>query len=100
MVEIKINDPQPIDCPNCKSKEGYQYSDYMSVHYTSHHSSEGKYESGAYSDGCKMINQAKNAYCTNCGKKLPFKLIRKSFEDVSLMAGNGRYMVSAPTTND
>ena len=83
MIEIKINEPQPKPCPKCKEKHGYQYSDYMSVHYTSQHTADGKYEGGAYSDGCKMHHLAKNAYCSNCGTKLPFKLNRKSHEDMS-----------------
>jgi hypothetical protein len=83
MIEIKVNDPQPLPCPKCNAKEGYQYSDYISVHYTSHHSVDGKYEGGSYSSLCKMHNRAKSAYCLNCGTKLPFKLKRQDYEDVS-----------------
>lgn len=79
MIVIEINEPQPLPCPKCKTKEGYQYSDYMSVHYTSHHSVDGKYEGGTYSDGCKMLNHGKSAYCLNCGTKLPFKLNREPY---------------------
>jgi len=80
MKKIKIGEPQPVDCNNCQSKEGYQYSDFMKLHYTIFHDSKGKYESGTYSDGCTMLNKAVTVYCINCGKKLKFKLIRENFE--------------------
>lgn len=82
-VTIKVNDPQPVDCPECKSKEGYQYSDFMQMRYTSIHNADGKYEMGGYSDYSKTLNKAKTAYCCTCGTKLPFKLERLNTEDVS-----------------
>lgn len=82
MIEIKINDPQPAPCPKCKELAGYQYSDYMSLHYTSFHSSSGVYESGQYSDVMKTLNLGKSAFCANCGHRLPFRLIRQPFEIV------------------
>lgn len=83
MLYINVNDPQPLPCPKCKEKEGYQYSDYISLHYTTYHAPNGKHEGGFYSESPKMINQAKEAYCSNCGKKLPFRVNRSRFEDVS-----------------
>jgi hypothetical protein len=83
MLSIKINDPQPIECQYCKEKHGFFYSDYMSLHYTSIHTPEGKYEGGQYSDGYKILNKGKTAFCTNCAERLPFKLNREDFEDVS-----------------
>lgn len=83
MQTIKINEAQPLPCKKCGEKMGYQYSDYMALHYTSFHSPFGEYEGGAYSDGCNLINKAVSAFCVNCGERLPFKLERKTVEDVS-----------------
>lgn len=77
MISIKLNEPQPAECPKCKSYEGYQYSDYMKVHYTSQHDAEGKYEGGEYSHG-RIINEAVSTFCCNCGTRLPFKLVREN----------------------
>jgi hypothetical protein len=71
MIEIKINEPQPVDCPQCKAKYGYQYSDYISVHFTSFHEASGEYEGAQYSDYHKTLNKGKSAYCLNCRHKLP-----------------------------
>ena len=81
-MTIKINNPKPLPCTYCKTKEGYQYSDTFRMHYTSYHTQEGVYDGGSYSDG-KRINQSSKAYCCNCGKLLPFKLKRERFEDTS-----------------
>lgn len=75
-IQINIGDPQPLPCAHCKVAHGYQYSDYISVHYTSFHENNGGYEGGEYSTGCKTLNKGNSAYCCNCGKKLSFKLIR------------------------
>lgn len=80
MIQIKIGEQQPIECEICNFKYGYQYSDFMKVHYTVFHDSEGKHEGGAYSEGCTMLNKGITPYCTNCGHKLKFKLIRHDFE--------------------
>jgi hypothetical protein len=82
MLSIKINEPQPKPCPKCNSFEGYQYSDYMTIHYTSFHSEVGKYDGGEYSAGSKILNKGKSAFCCNCGTRLPFKLIRTDSENV------------------
>ena len=82
MQRIKIGEIQPIECDNCQAKEGYQYSDYMNLHYTTFHDSEGKHEGGQYSEGCKQLNKATTPYCLNCGKRLKFKLIRETFEEL------------------
>lgn len=82
MLVIKINEEQPLPCPKCKEKFGYQYSDTFRMHYTSFHDAEGKYEGGEYSDG-NCLNRAVTVYCTNCCTKLPFKLKRERFETVN-----------------
>lgn len=82
METIKINEPQPIDCPRCKTKEGYQYLDTFRMAYVSSHEADGKYEMGHYTDG-RCLNRGITAYCTNCNERLPFKLKREQGEDVS-----------------
>lgn len=82
MVVIKLNEPQPLDCPKCKSKEGYQYSDLFRMSYTSFHNAKGEYESGQYNSGVRL-NKGVTLYCANCLAKLPFKLDRSAIDDVS-----------------
>lgn len=79
---IKLKDPQPLDCPRCKFKHGYQYSDLFRMSYTSFHDAGGMYEGGQYNDGL-CLNRGVLLYCTNCGEKLPFKLDRNTVGDVS-----------------
>lgn len=77
---ILIGEKQPVNCEKCNDKLGYQYSDYMSLHYTSFHDSDGKYECGKYSESSKNKHLATTPYCINCGSKLKFKLIRTESE--------------------
>lgn len=81
LLTIKVNDPQPLDCPKCETKHGYQYSDAFRMHYTSFHTPDGKYEGGEYSDG-RCLNKGVATFCCNCGTRLGFKLIRTTFEEV------------------
>lgn len=76
MPTIKPGEPQPVDCPKCKSPEGYQFSDYMKIHYDTIYNADGSHWGGVYSDGCKMVNVGLTAHCSNCGTKLPFKMDR------------------------
>mgnify|MGYP000486467178 CR=1 FL=1 len=80
LPKIKIGEPQPVDCENCGDKMGYQYTDYGNIHYTIIHKPNGYYEMGAYSDGWKYLNQSVTPFCSNCGEKLKFKLIRLNGE--------------------
>ena len=80
-ITIRIHEPQPLPCPNCKECEGYQYFDLYRMGYTSFHKSDGKYEGGQYNDGT-VVNKGKTVYCCNCGTKLPFKLKREGHENV------------------
>lgn len=94
MISIKLNEPQPLDCPRCKEKFGYMYNDMFRMSYTSIHREDGKYEMGQYNDG-KCLNRGVSAFCSNCGTRLPFKLNRFEGEEVepsSLTEGpfNGR----------
>lgn len=77
MTVINLKDPQPLDCPKCKSKEGYQYSNLHRMSYTSFHSPTGEYEGGEYSDGV-CLNYGSTCYCCNCGTKLPFKINKET----------------------
>lgn len=81
MIKIKMNEPQPLDCPRCKTKHGYQYSDTFRMQYTSFHNADGKYDGGEYSDGT-CLNRAVSTFCCNCGTRLPFKLERVTGENV------------------
>jgi len=80
MQKIKVGENQPVDCNKCESKQGYQYSDFMSLHYTVFHNKNGAYEGGQYSEGAKILNKAITPYCCNCGKRLGFKLNREHSE--------------------
>lgn len=80
-VTIRINDPQPLPCPKCNRREGYQYFDSYRMGYTAFHKANGENEGGQYNDGA-LLNKAKTVYCCNCGEKLPFKLEREIAEDV------------------
>jgi hypothetical protein len=84
MVTIKLNEPQPLDCPECKSKEGYQYSDLYRMSYTSQHNSYGEYEGGQYNDGVNL-NRGVSTFCCNCGARLPFKLDRSGIQNVDIV---------------
>jgi hypothetical protein len=77
---IKIGEEQPVACENCENKEGYQYSDFMKLHYITFHDKEGKHEGGSYSEGGTIINKGITPYCCNCGNKLNFKLVREHLE--------------------
>lgn len=70
-----------MPCSNCGGYYGYQYSDLYRMSYTSVHGKNGAYEGGQYNDGTSL-NRGKTAYCSNCGEKLPFKLIRELGESV------------------
>lgn len=83
MIIIKMTEPQPLDCPKCQAKEGYQYSDLFRMSYTSVHNAQGKYEGGEYSDGV-CLNRGISCFCANCGNRLPFKLDRSGTRGVSV----------------
>lgn len=73
--KIKVGEKQPVPCDKC-GYEGYSYSDYMKIHYVSYHDAEGYYMEGAYSESTMIINNGVTPYCSNCGDRLKFKLIR------------------------
>lgn len=72
--EIERGDPQPLDCPKCGEKCGYQVTDTISIGYTDFFLPEGEVDGGAYSDYQRTINEGKRAYCRNCCTTLPFKI--------------------------
>jgi DNA-directed RNA polymerase subunit RPC12/RpoP len=73
-IEISHGDPQPIDCPKCEDKGGYQVSDTIAIAYTDFFCADGTRDGGAYSDYQRIINEGRTAYCRNCGSKLGFKI--------------------------
>jgi DNA-directed RNA polymerase subunit N (RpoN/RPB10) len=77
---INIGDPQPLKCRSCNSKQGYQYSDHLKLHYTTTHESCGKHYGGFYSEYSQVLNEGKTPYCMNCGSKLDFKIKRVKIE--------------------
>ena len=79
---IFIGEKQPVECDNCQSKEGYQYSDFMKLHYTTFHDKKGKHDGGSYSESAIILNKGITPYCLNCGERLKFKLIRESIEEL------------------
>ena len=82
LPSIFIGEKQPVECSNCESKEGYQYSDFMKLHYTTFHDKEGKHDGGTYSESSVILNKGITPYCLNCGERLKFKLIRESIEEL------------------
>ena len=76
MKEIKSVEEQPLDCPKCKEKKGYQFSDFILTHYSLGYLPDGECERSWYSDDQKILNAGKTAYCFNCGSRLPFKINR------------------------
>lgn len=81
ITRIKMNDPQPAECPKCKSKEGYQYHDTFKMDYVSFHNADGKYEGGQYTDGIRL-RKGIAVYCRECLEKLPFRMLREDGESV------------------
>lgn len=71
-IVINIGDAQPLNCPNCKSKEGYQIATLQSQRYIDIYDANGAQEGGFYSDYSKVIHSSKTAYCVNCGEILHF----------------------------
>lgn len=83
MMKIKIGEAQPLPCKYCGTKHGYKYFDLFRMGYWSFHKEDGIYHGGEYNDGT-LINKGITAYCDNCGKRLPFKLERRAFEEVKM----------------
>lgn len=77
LIRINIGDPQPVDCPRCKDKFGYQYTDNIKTQYTCHHEPDGSHYGGEFSDYQPITKAATEIYCLNCGTKLAAKLIRE-----------------------
>ena len=76
MYKIKPGEPQPEPCNHCGGKYGYQFTDYMRTNYSYSHNARGEYELGFYSEMPNVTNRGKTAFCTNCGNRLKFKIIR------------------------
>ena len=79
---IFVGEKQPVKCDNCESKEGYQYYDFIKLHYTTFHDKDGKHDGGSYSESSVILNKGITPYCLNCGERLKFKLIREKIEEL------------------
>jgi len=73
-VKIKRGDPQPVDCPECGTKQGYQVSIKMVTDFVDFYFHDGTSEGGAYGDYQRVIYESTSAHCMNCITKLPFKI--------------------------
>ena len=76
ILQIKIGDAQPSPCSNCNEFYGYQHADHVKLHYNCFYDKDGVYEGGQYSEYANTLHKGVSAFCCNCGKRLPFKLIR------------------------
>ena len=74
MIEIEVGDPQPLDCPRCKAKHGYQVSQRIQKYVDLIYTADGKYDGAAYSDFEKVRYVSKRPACANCIATLPFKV--------------------------
>ena len=75
-MEIKIKEgmPQPIDCPKCKTKNGYRITQIEQLHSESLFDQDGKYIGESNSDYRKVIRRLKTISCNICASKLPFEI--------------------------
>lgn len=74
LTAINPGDPQPMECPFCGGFHGYQITDNIRTSYTTQYFSSGQHEGGFYSDFRPVVKHGKEAFCQNCGKKLPIKV--------------------------
>jgi DNA-directed RNA polymerase subunit RPC12/RpoP len=74
MLSIKEGNYQPLDCPKCKSKMGYQVTKKIISYIDNIFDLDGKYISESASEHYKIIKHYKRAHCSNCGTKLPFTI--------------------------
>lgn len=73
-MKIKEGMPQPLDCPKCKSKEGYRITQVEQLYSDSIFDEHGKYVGESNGDHRKLIRRLKTISCSNCCKKLPFEI--------------------------
>lgn len=74
-TEIKEGDPQPLDCPVCKSKRGYQVSQLFHIYSDTVYDKNGIYSCVIDAEYRKPIRTLKETCCANCRSKLPFKIV-------------------------
>lgn len=73
---INDNEPQPTECPECKTFSGYQLHDNIRLQYTYMYDADGNQDGGFYSESCKTSKRGTRAHCTNCGADLKFNVKR------------------------
>ena len=74
-TKIKEGMPQPLDCPKCKSKNGYRITQVEQLHSDSCFDKNGIYETQMDSEYRKPIRKLKNISCHLCLTKLPFEVV-------------------------
>jgi len=74
MIEIKAGTPQPLDCPNCKGKFGYQIPQRIQKYVDLIYTKEGEDDGCVYGEHEKILSTHKRPACANCVKTLPFKV--------------------------
>ena len=76
MISIKEGDPQPLNCPKCKLKEGYIVSKVVQVTSGDMFDSDGNYVTQIDSEYRKPIRTLIKCHCSNCTTHLPFKVMQ------------------------
>ena len=78
MDKIKVGEKQPVKCPKCKDFLGYEYHDTYRV------SIPAELKEGQVALGT-LVRKSSEAYCTECGSLLPFRLNREIKENVKFI---------------
>ncbi len=74
MIFINAGDKQPLDCPKCKEKYGYQISNRIQKYVDIMYTEEGEHNGCVYSGFEKILYTIKRPYCCNCRTTLSFKV--------------------------
>jgi len=74
MIEIKAGSPQPLDCPKCKDKHGYQICQRIQKYVDLIYTADGEDDGCVYSGSEKVLHVLQVPACANCITRLPFKI--------------------------
>jgi hypothetical protein len=74
MIVIEIGTPQPVDCPNCKCKNGYRIIQLVQLYSFNCFDKDGNYFTEINSESRKVIRQLKKVCCHECLVILPFRV--------------------------
>lgn len=78
MIKIKVGEKQPVKCEKCNDFLGYEYFDTYRV------SIPAELKEGEKALG-KWARRHNEAYCTECGSLLSFRLNRETKENVKFI---------------